>query len=62
MITKGKNKGKYKIVIDNKSDTLEYVKNKLNIDTNGDDDIADAICISKYGFLPKDKLKLKLEQ
>ncbi len=61
LITKGKNKGKYKTITDNKSDTLDYVKNTLNIDTNNDDDIADAICISKYGFLSKSKRKLNLE-
>lgn len=62
LITKGKNKGKYKIVTDNKTDTLKYVKNVLKIDTKGDDDVADAICISKYGFLDKNKRKLRLEQ
>lgn len=61
LITKGKNKGKYKTTTDNKSDTLKYVKNVLLINTNGDDDIADAICISKYPFLPKAQIKLKLE-
>lgn len=62
LITKGKNKGKYKTVLDNKTDTLKYVKNVLKIDTKGDDDVADAICISKYGFLDKNKRKLRLEQ
>lgn len=62
LITKGKNKGKYKIVTDNKTDTLKYVKNVLKIDTKGDDDVSDAICISKYGFLDKNKRKLRLEQ
>lgn len=61
LITRGKNKGKYRTVTDNKSDTLDYVKNKLNIDTKGDDDIADAICISKYAFIDKKNRKLKLE-
>ena len=62
LITKGKNKGKYKTVLDNKSDTLNYVRNSLQIDLGDqDDDIADAICISKYPFLPKEKRKLKLE-
>ena len=61
LITKGKNKGKYKTITDNKIETLEYVKNNLGIDTKGDDDIADAICISKYGFLPKSLRNLKLE-
>ncbi len=62
LITKGKNKGKYKTITDNKIETLEYVKNNLGIDTKGDDDIADAICISKYGFLPKSLRNLKLEK
>ncbi len=60
-ITKGKNKGKYKTVTDNKTDTLNFVKNVLNIDTKNDDDIADAICISKYAFLNKKDRKLKRE-
>lgn len=62
LITKGKNKGKYKTITDNKTDTLNYVKNILSIDTEEDDDMADAICISKYGFLPKNKRKLTLEK
>ena len=62
LIKKGKNKGKYKTILDNKTDTLKYVKNVLKIDTKGDDDVADAICISKYGFLSKSKIKLRLEQ
>jgi len=61
LITKGKNKGKYRTITDNKTDTMDYVKNNLGIDTKGDDDVADAICISKYAFLPKNKRKLKLE-
>ena len=31
LITKGKNKGKYKTITDNKIETLEYVKNNLGI-------------------------------
>lgn len=61
LITKGKNKGKYRTITDNKTDTMDYVKNNLGIDTKGDDDVADAICISKYAFLTKNKRKLKLE-
>lgn len=62
LITKGKNKGKYKTVTDNKIETMEFVKNKLGIDVKNDDDVADAICISKYAFLPKSKRRLVLEQ
>ena len=62
LITKGKNKGKYRTVTDNKTETLNHVKNNFGIDTKGDDDIADAICISKYAFIDKKDRKLKLEK
>ena len=56
------NKGKMRKVKDTKSETLEYVKNKLNIDCGDNDDKADSICISLYGLLPQSKQNLKLEE
>lgn len=44
-----------------KQPTLNYVENTLGY-TVADDNEADAICISKYGFLSKTKQKLKKEQ
>ena len=44
-----------------KQPTLDYVENTLEY-TSLDDNEADAICIAKYGFLPKTKQKLKKEQ
>lgn len=44
-----------------KQPTLDYVENTLGY-TVVDDNEADAICIAKYGFLPKTKQKLKKEQ
>lgn len=61
-ISRGKNKGKMRKVKDTKSETLEYVKNKLNIDCGDNDDKADSICISLYGLLPQSKQNLKLEE
>lgn len=61
IITRGKNKGKTRKVLDTKSETLEFCKNKLKIDCGDNDDKADSIAISLYGFIPKSKQKLKLE-
>lgn len=41
-----------------KAETMEFVK-KLGFDVN--DDAADSACIALYGFLPKQKQNLKLE-
>ena len=60
-ITKGKNKGKMKKVLDTKSETMEFCKNKLGIDCCGNDDMADSICISLYPFIKKKDRKLKQE-
>lgn len=61
LITRGKNKGKYRTEIDNKKPTLDFVKNTIGIDCKGQDDVADAICIALYGFIDESEQKLKLE-
>lgn len=50
-----------KVVKNNKLNTLEFVRNVLEIDCGKNDDKADAICISLYGFIDKEKQKLKQE-
>jgi len=61
LITKGKNKGKHKTVEDKKGPTMDFVKT-LGFDVKGNDDMADAACISLYAFLPKSQQSLVREE
>jgi hypothetical protein len=63
IVGKANSKGK-----DKKLETIEFVKNKYNIDVSQinskgkvkqNDNIADAICISLYGFIKNPKLNLE---
>lgn len=54
--------GKIKEVRDAKTETLDYVENIVGIKCDGEDDLADAICIGLFPFKSKDPSKYLKEE